>query len=107
MSGSGADTGLNPKLPAWNGDWRTFPDYKFAALLELDGCKEDERPLLAPRLVRNLTGRAWECCLEVDRNQLKTPTGVEFLLEHLRAKRGKQQVDLLGDALEKYFQLTK
>ena len=101
MSGSGADTGLNPKLPTWNLDWRTFPGYKFAALLELDGCKEDERPLLAPRLVRNLTGRAWECCLEVDRNQLKTPTGVEFLLEHLRAKRGKQQVDLLGDALEK------
>ena len=36
---------------------------------------------------------------------MKTATGVEFLLEHLRAKRGKQQVDLLGDALEKYFQL--
>ena len=36
---------------------------------------------------------------------MKTATGVEVLLEHLRAKRGKQQVDLLGDALEKYFQL--
>ena len=51
-------------------------------------------------LLAFLTGRAWECCLEVDRNQLKTPTGVEFLLEHLRAKRGNQQVDLLGDALQ-------
>ena len=50
-----------------------------------------------------LTGRAWEACVEVDREKLKKEKGYEYLLEYLRTKRGKEQVDLLGDALEKYF----
>ena len=73
-------------------------------LLELDGCKTEEKPLLAPRLVRNLTSRAWEACLDIDREQLRTEKGVEFLLEWLQDRRGKVEVDLLGDALQQYFQ---
>ena len=103
-AGYGQDLGINPKLPTWSGDWKSFPDYRFAALLELDGCKEEDRVLLAPKLVRNLSGRAWEACLEINRDRLKTKDGVEYLLEYLKAKRGKQEVDLLGDALEHYFQ---
>ena len=99
-----ADSAINPKLPTWDGSWRTFPDYRFAAQLELDGCKTDERELLAPRLVRNLTGRAWEACQDIDRSKLKHADGVAYLLEFLREKRGKQHVDLLGDALQQYFQ---
>ena len=103
-SAYGQDLGINPKLPTWSGDWKNFPDYRFAALLELDGCKEDERVHLAPKLVRNLSGRAWEACLEINRERLRTKDGVEYLLEYLKGKRGKQEVDLLGDALEHYFQ---
>ena len=70
-----------------------------------DKClKEEDKALLAPRLVRNLTGRAWECCLDIDREALKKPDGVTHLLDFLRDRRGKQQVDLLGDALQQYFQ---
>lgn len=104
MTTYGQDLGINPKLPTWSGDWKNFPDYRFAALLELDGCKEDERIHLAPKLVRNLSGRAWEACLEINRERLRTKDGVEYLLDYLKGKRGKQEVDLLGDALEHYFQ---
>ena len=95
---------INPKLPTWDGSWKTFPDYRFAAQLELDGCKSDEVELLAPRLARNLTGRAWEACQEIDRSKLKAKDGVQYLLDFLRDKRGKQHVDVLGDALQQYFQ---
>lgn len=94
-------------MPSWDGSWKSFPDYRFAAQLELDGCKEDEKKLLAPRLVRNLTGRAWEACLEINREKLRDPSGVSYLLDFLKEKRGKQEVDLLGDALQQYFQTNE
>lgn len=105
-STNGGPTGdyLNPKLPTWDGSWKSFPDYRFSVQLEVDGCKEDERALLAPRLVRNLTGRAWEACLDIDREKLRQPDGAEYLLDYLRGRRGKQEVDLLGDSLQQYFQ---
>ena len=96
--------GINPKLPTWNGEWRTYSDYRLAVELEADGSKEEELQYLGPRLVRNLSGRAWESCIEIDREKLKTKAGFEYLLQFLREKRGKQQVDLLGDALGKCFQ---
>lgn len=95
---------VNPKLPTWNGDWKTFSDFRFACLLELDGCKEEDRCLLAPRLVRNLTDRAWECALDINREDLRKATGVEYLSKYLKERRGKEEVDLLGDALQQYFQ---
>ena len=104
MSGDDSLGIINPKLPSWNGDWRSFSDYRFAALLELDGCKPDEKVLLAPRLARNLSGRAWEACLDIDRTRLSKEDGVTYLLDFLRQKCGKQHVDLLGDALEQYFE---
>jgi hypothetical protein len=73
---STSDVGVNPKLPTWDGNWKTYADYRFACLLELDGCKEDEKRLLAPRLVRNLSGQAWECCLDVDRTN-----GLDYMLQ--------------------------
>ena len=42
--------------------------------------------------------------MEIDCNKLKATDGVQYLLEFLRDKRGKQHVDLLGDALQQYFQ---
>ena len=96
--------GTNPKLPTWNGDWKSFSDYKLAVEFEADGCKPEDLPYLAPRLVRNLTHRAWEACAEVDREQLRKKEGYSYLLKFLQSKRGKQEVDLFGDALGKYFQ---
>ena len=101
---SQGEAGVNPKLPTWDGDWRTFADYKLACLLERDGLKADDRDTLAPRLARNLTGKAWEACIDVDREKLKKAEGLEYLLDYLKGKRGKQQVDILGEAFEKYFQ---
>ena len=96
--------GINFKLPTWDGQWKSFQDYRLAVELEADGCKEDELKYLAPRLVRNLTGRAWESCTEIDRNKLKTSEGYVYLLQFLKEKRGKEDVDVLGDALGRYFQ---
>ena len=96
--------GINPKLLTWNGEWRTYSNYRLAVELEADGSKEEELQYLGPRLVRNLSGRAWGSCIEIDRKKLKTKAGFEYLLQFLREKRGKQQVDLLGDALGKCFQ---
>ena len=98
-----ADTGVNPKLPTWDGDWRTFSDYRLACQLEKDGLKDDEQITLAPKLARNLTGRAWEACLDIDRTKLRKEDGLDYLLEYLKEKRGRQKVDILGEALEKYF----
>ncbi|CAE7745408.1 unnamed protein product, partial [Symbiodinium sp. CCMP2456] len=98
------DTGVNPKLPSWDGDWKTFADYKLACWLEHDGLKQDDQVTLAPRLARNLTGKAWEACLEIEREKLRKEGGLEYLLTYLKGKRGKQQVDILGEAFEKYFQ---
>ncbi|CAE7718634.1 unnamed protein product [Symbiodinium sp. CCMP2592] len=98
------DTGINPKLPSWDGDWKTFADYKLACWLEHDGLKQDEQVTLAPRLARNLTGKAWEACLEIEREKLRKEGGLQYLLDYLKGKRGKQQVDILGEAFEKYFQ---
>lgn len=103
-TGMGSAEFVNPKLPSWDGSWKSFADYKFAVELELDGCKDDDKPLLAPRLVRNLTSRAWEACLDIDRTYLRKASGVEYLLTFLQEKRGKQEVDLLGDSLQQYFQ---
>ena len=98
------EIGTNPKLPTWDGDWRSFSDYKLACWLEHDGLKQEDQITLAPRLTRNLTGKAWEACVDIDREKLRKEKGLEYLLEFLKGKRGKQQVDILGEAFEKYFQ---
>ena len=98
------EAGVNPKLPTWSGEWKTYPDYRLAVELEADGHKPEDLPYLAPRLVRNLTGHAWDACAEIDREQLRKETGVQYLLKFLREKRGRQDVDVLGEALGRYFQ---
>ncbi|CAE7590731.1 unnamed protein product [Symbiodinium natans] len=99
-----SELGVNPKLPTWDGDWRTYADFRLACLLEKDGLKEEDQLTLAPRLARNLTGKAWEACTDIDRAELRKKEGLDYLLKYLKEKRGKQQVDILGEAFEKYFQ---
>ena len=95
---------INPKLPTWSGDWSGWADYRLQVELECDGTSQDDLPKLGPKLVRNLTHHAWDCCSEIDRVKLRSAEGVPYLLEFLESKRGRQKVDLLGDALGKYFQ---
>ena len=52
------DENLNPKLPSWGGDWKKFPDFVTSCNLELDGTKNDDKVLLAPRIARNLWGES-------------------------------------------------
>ncbi|CAE7390554.1 PORB, partial [Symbiodinium natans] len=99
-----SELGVNPKLPTWDGDWRTYADFRLACLLEKVGLKEEDQLTLAPRLARNLTGKAWEACADIDRAELRKKEGLDYLLKYLKEKRGKQQVDILGEAFEKYFQ---
>jgi len=95
--------GIDTKLPSWDGEYGTFLDYRHRAYLMADGTKEEELPLLAPRLARNLTGRAWEVVPELDRSKLKARDGVDYLIGRLEELRGKERVDLLGDALSDFF----
>ena len=47
-SSGNQEAGINPKLPTWNGEWRTCSDYRLAVELEADGSKEEELQYLGP-----------------------------------------------------------
>ena len=64
-----------------------------------------EKP--GPHLVRNLTSKAWDSCLDIDRSKLRTADGVTYMLEFLEAKRRKLKVDMIGDALSSYFKRSE
>ncbi|CAL1141395.1 unnamed protein product, partial [Cladocopium goreaui] len=98
---------INPKLPTWSGDWLQWPDYKLSVELEADATSKDDLSRLAPKLVRNLTGKAWETAVGLEREKLKSEDGVNYLLSYLEEKRGRQKVDVLGDALGVYFQKSE
>ena len=105
MAASGKDDSkINPKLPTWDGSWGNWTDYKLQVELEVDSTNPDDLERLAPRLVRNLTGKAWEAVTDIDRKRLKDKEGVTYMLTYLAEKRGRQKVDLLGEALGAYFQ---
>ena len=95
---------VNPRLPTWNGDWTVFKNFETRVGLEIDGTKSDEKALLGPRIAKNLTGKAWEMIEDIDRAKLKEENGATFLLNHLKQQRGRDKVDLLGDAMRDLLQ---
>ena len=95
--------GINPKLPTWDGSWSGWASYKLQVELELDGTHKDDKVTLGPRLVRNLTGRAWESVTEIDRAKLKQETGVGYMLEFLESKRGNPRLTYLEMPLASTF----
>ena len=101
MSGQNED--VNVRLPTWAGDWLGFQNYELRVSLEIDSTKEDDLTMLGPRLAKNLTGKAWEMVAEVDRERLKAKDGAEYLMRYLRTQRGRDHVDLMGDALHDMF----
>lgn len=65
--------------------------------------REDELEQLGPRLAGNLSGKAFEAIADISRPDLKTKEGWKYLLQFLEKKRGKEKVDLLGDAFTEFF----
>ena len=100
---SGQNEEVNVRLPTWAGDWLGFQNYELRVCLEIDSTKEDDLTMLGPRLAKNLTGKAWEMVAEVDRETLKAKDGAEYLMRYLRTQRGRDHVDLMGDALHDMF----
>ncbi len=94
---------VNPKLPSWNGDWGAFESFELRVGLEVDSTKEEDLPLLGPRLAKNLTGKAFEWVETLDRAKLKKKEGAQYLVTYLKEQRGKDRVDIMGDALRDFF----
>jgi hypothetical protein len=89
----------NPRLPSWSGDWATFKAFETRVSLEIDGTKKEDRSLLGPRIAKNLSAKAWEMLETVDREALRADDGADYLVKLLKDQRGKDKVDLLGDAM--------
>ena len=90
---------VNPRLPTWSGDWTQFRAYEQRVSLEVDATKSDEKKLLGPRLAKNLAGKAWEMIEDINREELRKETGAQYLITYLQQQRGRDKVDLLGDAM--------
>ena len=70
--------------------------------LRADGLKQEELPFLGPRLASNLSGRAFDAISDIDRENLRKEEGWKYLLHFLAKTRGKEKVDLLGDAFNEF-----
>ena len=91
------------KYPHWDGEWASFSDYVFRVELKADATREDELAQLGPRLAGNLTGKAFEAIADISRPHLRDKEEWRYLLRHLEQKRGKEKVDVLGDAFSDFF----
>ena len=94
---------VNPKLPSWNGDWGAFESFELRVGLEIDSTKEEDLVMLGPRLAKNLTSKAFEWVETLDRSKLKKKDGAQYLVTYLKEQRGKDRVDIMGDALRDFF----
>lgn len=102
-SNGGKDDMIDFKYPTWDGSWDKWQEYQLRVELRADGMKEAERNLLGPRLAANLSLRAFDSIAEIDREQLRKSDGWQYLLKYLATTRGKEKVDLLGDAFQEFF----
>lgn len=103
-SNGSKDDMIDIKYPTWDGSWDKWQEYQLIRVeLRADGMKEAERNLLGPRLAANLSMRAFDSIAEIDREQLRKSDGRQYLLKYLADTRGKEKVDLLGDAFQEFF----
>ena len=105
VGGAGKESeGVDFKYPSWDGDWAKWQDYhQLRVELKADGMKQEHLPLLGPCLASNLTGWAFEAIVEINRTELKKENGHKYLLSFLEKTRGKEKIDLLGEALQEFF----
>ena len=100
MTSASTTDETNPRLPRWGGDWTQFRGYEQRVSLEIDSTRSDELTLLGPRLAKNLYDKGWEMIEDIDRTKLKEEDGAKYLLKFLGEQRGRDKVDLLGDAMK-------
>lgn len=98
-----SEDGIDYKYPSWDGDWNKWTDYHLRVELRADSLREDEMPFLGPRLASNLTGRAFDAIADIDRSQLRKADGWSYLMKFLEKTRGRERIDLLGDAFNEFF----
>ena len=103
MASQSAQDGIDYKYPTWDGSWDRWLDYHLRVELRADGMKQEELPFLGPRLVSNLSGRAFDAISDIDREKLRKEEGWKYPLDFLAKTRGKEKVDLLGDAFNEFF----
>ena len=103
MAGSSKEEGFDHKYPTWNGEWGLWNDYVLRCELKADGMREEDRELLGPRLASNLTAKAFDLIIDIDREKLRQKDGYQYFLKYLEGTRGKEKIDLLGDAFTDFF----
>ena len=94
---------IDPKLPTWDGQWQGFTDFVTRVELKADGTKDEDLPLLGPRLAANLSGRAFDWIIDVDRAKLRSDRGWAYLIEFLKSKRQHSKIDILGEEFSGFF----
>ncbi|CAE7873572.1 unnamed protein product [Symbiodinium microadriaticum] len=85
---------------SWDGAPEGWPDFVRRVRLIFERTKRSRRHLLAPEIVTNLTGRAWNITQDIDHAALVRRNGTIYLLEFLRDRLGKNPVPDVGLRLE-------
>ena len=71
-------------VPQFNGQPSEFYNWEFRARAELAGTKKDDRPLVAPRLIKGLSGDALAVARDVGLTALTSEDGFEKLVAALK-----------------------
>ena len=92
-------------MPSWNGNPFEFEDYKLSCERLVDGTKDEDQILLGPRLAARLTGQAWLWQQDVDlnRTQLRSKLGVDYLMAFLKGKFDGDRHEGLGKSVGENF----
>ena len=77
---------------SWDGDLHGWPDFVRRVRWIFERTKRNRRHLLAPEIVANLTGRAWNITQDLDHRALVRRNGTIYLLEFLRERLGENPV---------------
>ncbi len=76
----------NSGVPQYDGSAAGFHEWEFRALTKAAATEEKDRPSLAAKIVDSLRGDAMLVAMEFGRTRLLAKTGVEDLVEELRAR---------------------
>ena len=98
-----ATEGFRDKVPSWDGDPKTWLNYKRKALQYQEGTKREDRYLCGPRLEARLLGRAETAVERCKPGWLSRPDGVERLIAWLERRCSRAPVSDVGQELEGFL----
>ena len=84
----------------WDGEPSTWNDFCRTVRLSFEQTLRRKRHLLAPRIVSELTGRAWAITGDLSHRELCRRDGVIYLLQYLKESLGRLPVPDIGVRLE-------